>query len=75
MQIRPMLFTALSEASAPAILERRVQRLVRPSAASIRSRLTQLSTASAAVLMSVAAIGLLPVAQHAFRETLEMLVR
>jgi hypothetical protein len=72
---RPLLYTALSEAASPASLERRVQRLVRPGATSVQSRLAQLATASAAVLAIVAAIGSLPIAQHAFRETLEMLVR
>jgi hypothetical protein len=70
-----LLYTPLAGGTSQASLERRVQRLVRPTGASGRSRLAQLATASAALLTIVAAFGSLPVAQHAFRETLEHLVR
>ena len=75
LQPQPILYTPLATASSQASLERRVERLVRPSAAGVRSRFAQLTAASVVVLSIVAAVGSLPVAQHAFRETLELLVR
>lgn len=56
-------------------LERRIQRLVRPRQYGPAMLFTKMASASLAILALTGAIGSLPVAQHAFRETLELLVR
>lgn len=69
------LYTPFIGAAESPSLERRVQRLVRPACHVVRSRFTQIAAVSGAVIAAAVMIGSLPVAQHGFRETLEMLVR
>lgn len=70
-----MLYTALVEARHSAGLERRIARLVLAKGESDRSRPAQLAIAYAALVGITAAVSLLPAAQQAFREILELLVR
>jgi Zn-dependent protease with chaperone function len=70
-----MLYTGLVERQSAATLERRVERLVSPRKNVTRRLFGRLTTGCAAIVTVAAAIGSLPSAQHAFRETLELLVR
>lgn len=70
-----MLYTALADERYVATLKRRVERLVLPPSSHGRSIFIQLTAGCFAVLALASVVGSLPVAQHAFRETLELLVR
>jgi peptidase M48-like protein len=70
-----MLYTALVDPRQAARLERRVERLVLPRQLGNSRIFVTLSSACFAMIVCTAAIGSSPLAQHAFRETLELLVR
>jgi hypothetical protein len=70
-----MFYTALVDPRQAARLERRVERLVLPQQLGNSRIFMSLASACVAVIVCTAAVGSLPLAQHAFRETLELLVR
>ena len=71
----PALYTAFVGNEAGPSIERRLQRLVRPACRAVQSRFPQIATISCMVAAIVALVGSLPIAQHGFRETLELMVR
>jgi Zn-dependent protease with chaperone function len=74
-QSSKLMYSALVDARQAASIERRVARLVLHKDCSDRSMFTQLATGYAALVALTTALSLLPAAQHAFREILELLVR
>lgn len=71
----PALYTPFVGTEPSPSLERRVQRLVRPACRAMQSRFPQIAAISCTVAVIVALVGSLPIAQHGFRETLELMVR
>ena len=69
------LFTALLDPRHSAMLERRVERMVLPRECLTGRMFSKLAGACAGIVAVTAAIASMPAAQHAFRETLELLVR
>lgn len=72
---KEMLYTPIFDSNESAILERRVKRLVLPVQSNNHVKFLHLAGGCASILAAVALVGSLPAAQHAFRETLELLVR
>lgn len=70
-----MLFTAFVDPRHTAMIERRVERLVLPTERRTSEIFSRLAAGCVALIAVTAAVGALPAAQHAFRETLELLVR